>query len=383
MSAAMTTRMEDRMFQYLRFGVRILHKQSCLMFIGGLSLGVALCSAIYSIEQGAIAQKKENSVNSSSQNIHLLEAGKSVESEIKGGEVHIYQINLRSGESVSGDVVQRDINVTGFFPDGSKIRSYGSPRNERKTFEIVAEAPGVYRLEIKPANNGGTVVYKLRTMEVLPISERLQYVAPEKYQSPLMAALGKELQAGNKSAVEKFWQDIEQSGTPLVEPIEGDDKNFLVTFLWRATFETWNVLIVWRYGIDRPDDYKMRRFAKSNLWYKTVRLPRGARFYYLLSPNDRLVSGGKDAQREATAQIDPLNPRRSSNNPNLSKYDMASAYVAMRNPETFGNVLAQSGSFWWSPKRNEGEEPNWLARQFIESRKLPLRFYLEAGIFEN
>src|SRR5262245_42817400 len=383
MVAATTTKMEDRMFQYLRFGVRILHKQSVIMFIGALSLGVALCPAIYSVEQSVIAQGKDNSVNNSSQNVLLLEAGKSVEREIKVGEVHIYQISLRTGDFVWVDVVQRGIDVTGFLPDGSKIRSYGSPRNERKTFEIVAEAPGDYRLEIKTANNGGAVAYKLSTMEVLPFAERLQFVAPEKYQSPRLAALGKELLAGNKSAVDKFWQEVEQRGTPLIEPIEGDDKNVLVTFLWRATFETWNVLVVWKYGIDRPDDYKMRRFAKSNLWYKTVRLPRGARFYYLLSPNDRLVSGGKDAQREATAQIDPLNPRRSSNNPNLSKYDMASAYVAMRNPETFGNVLAQSGSFWWSPKRNEGEEPNWLARQFIESRKLPLRFYLEAGIFEN
>jgi enterochelin esterase-like enzyme len=522
------------MFQYLHFGVRILHKQSGLMFISALSLGIALCSAIYNVEHGVIAHGKDNSVNSSAQNVLLLEAGKSVEREIKGGDVHIYQINLRSGESVWGDVVQRDISITGFLPDGSTIRSYGSPRNERKTFEIVAEAPGMYRLEIKTANNGGAVVYKLRTMEILPIAERLQFVAPEKYQSPRLAALGKELLAGNKSALDKFWQEVEQRGTPLIEPVEGDDKNLLVTFLWRATFETWNVLVVWRYGIDRPDDYKMRCLANSNLWYKTLRLPKGARFYYLLSPNDRLVSGGKDAQREATAQFDPLNPHRSSNDPNLSKYDLvsiaelpgahpqewadrrpdvatgkvekhrfksallknqrdiaiytpanyqladagstpydllvlfdgpdyqsgipapvildnliaekriapliavlvsnailpgrnrelscnpqfaeflakelvpwvreryqvtgdpghvtvgglslgglAAAYVAMRNPETFGNVLAQSGSFWWAPKRNEGEEPNWLARQFIESPKLPLRFYLEAGIFEN
>jgi enterochelin esterase family protein len=55
----------------------------------------------------------------------------------------------------------------------------------------------------------------------------------------------------------------------------------------------------------------------------------------------------------------------------------------MRNPEAFGSVLAQSGSFWWSPKRDEGEEPNWISRQFIELPRLPLKFYLEAGTFEN
>jgi hypothetical protein len=65
--------------QYLRFGVRILHKQSVLMSTGALSLGVALCSAIYSVEQSVIAQGKDNSVYNYSQNVLLLEAGKSVE----------------------------------------------------------------------------------------------------------------------------------------------------------------------------------------------------------------------------------------------------------------------------------------------------------------
>jgi enterochelin esterase family protein len=70
----------------------------------------------------------------------------------------------------------------------------------------------------------------------------------------------------------------------------------------------------------------------------------------------------------------------------------------------FGNVLSQSGAFWWSPEHNGGvcggrcpekrgrrpdpdsedsrTEGNWLVQQFITSRKLPVRFYLEAGTFE-
>ena len=82
---------------------------------------------------------------------------------------------------------------------------------------------------------------------------------------------------------------------------------------------------------------------------------------------------------------------------------LASAYVALRHPEVFGNVLSQSGAFWWSPEHNGGvcgarcpetggrggdgnrdttTEGNFLVREFLARPKLPLRFYLTAGTFE-
>ncbi|HSS21010.1 MAG TPA: alpha/beta hydrolase-fold protein [Pyrinomonadaceae bacterium] len=82
---------------------------------------------------------------------------------------------------------------------------------------------------------------------------------------------------------------------------------------------------------------------------------------------------------------------------------LASAYVARRHPEVFGNVLSQSGAFWWSFEHNGGvcgsrcpesggrggdgardatTEGNIMAKQFLASPRLPLRFYLAAGTFE-
>jgi len=70
-----------------------------------------------------------------------------------------------------------------------------------------------------------------------------------------------------------------------------------------------------------------------------------------------------------------------------SRGGFASACAALWYPETFGNVLAQSGSFHIIPSSSgdtadSGSGPNWLARQFISSPKKPLRFYLEAGSAE-
>ena len=64
------------------------------------------------------------------------------------------------------------------------------------------------------------------------------------------------------------------------------------------------------------------------------------------------------------------------------------SYCALRYPEVFGNVLSQSGAFWYFPGWEDQEENNaapfgWLIRQFVTTRKLPIRFYLEAGLFEN
>jgi enterochelin esterase family protein len=65
---------------------------------------------------------------------------------------------------------------------------------------------------------------------------------------------------------------------------------------------------------------------------------------------------------------------------------LAAACAGLHHPEAFGNILSQSGSFFWVPGKNNSSpdtdadsEPNWVAKQFIASPKLPLRFYLDAG----
>jgi enterochelin esterase family protein len=48
--------------------------------------------------------------------------------------------------------------------------------------------------------------------------------------------------------------------------------------------------------------------------------------------------------------------------------------------EHLGNVLSQSGSFWWKP---DGDlEHEWLTRQFALKDKIKLKFYLEVGLLE-
>ncbi|MEV7009495.1 enterochelin esterase [Streptosporangium sp. NPDC051022] len=53
---------------------------------------------------------------------------------------------------------------------------------------------------------------------------------------------------------------------------------------------------------------------------------------------------------------------------------LTSSYAAFVAPERFGNVLSQSGSYWWSD-----EDPEWLTRRYERAPRLPVRLHVEVG----
>jgi enterochelin esterase-like enzyme len=59
---------------------------------------------------------------------------------------------------------------------------------------------------------------------------------------------------------------------------------------------------------------------------------------------------------------------------------LAAAFVALRHPELFGNVLSQSGAFMFSP--SDDPEPERLTRDLAIAPRRDVAFYLEAGIYE-
>lgn len=67
----------------------------------------------------------------------------------------------------------------------------------------------------------------------------------------------------------------------------------------------------------------------------------------------------------------------------------AAAFCALNHSEVIGGVLCQSGTFALTPdhpvrKPLRYDTPtNWLAKEYMKSEKLPLRFYLEVGLFER
>jgi enterochelin esterase-like enzyme len=131
--------------------------------------------------------------------------------------------------------------------------------------------------------------------------------------SPRLAALERAVASGDHAAVAEFWNGIAARGTPLVEPIPGNDREVLVTFLWRAAPGTTGVLVMSPVRTTRDlSEGAMTRLAETDVWFRTYQLRADLRFTYSLVPNPR---PGTTLQN-ADAVNDPLNPRRFTLPPN-------------------------------------------------------------------
>jgi enterochelin esterase family protein len=68
---------------------------------------------------------------------------------------------------------------------------------------------------------------------------------------------------------------------------------------------------------------------------------------------------------------------------------LASACAGLMHPETFGNILSLSGSYWYVPGWEKNfktlylGDSGWVMQQYAKSPKLPLRFYMEVGRYEG
>ena len=148
----------------------------------------------------------------------------------------------------------------------------------------------------------------------------------QRFESPRMAALKKEVDAGSHGAVDRFWLAIENEGAPIVEQSTVLASDNLVTFLWRGTEATRNILVLWYpYSMAKTADYSMVRLGNTDIWFRTVSIRHGARFVYQLSPNDPMTTDEESAQRAVTAQADPLNPHKWMNGPFSTKFEYLSA----------------------------------------------------------
>src|SRR5690348_1338706 len=104
---------------------------------------------------------------------------------------------------------------------------------------------------------------------------------PELAVSPKLTALQNELIAGNAAALEHFWREISEQGSPLIEPTE-DGEHAIVTLVCRAPLGTQTA------GVASPFSNRalsgqagenffagpvdaMTRLLDTELWYRAYR----------------------------------------------------------------------------------------------------------------
>lgn len=111
--------------------------------------------------------------------------------------------------------------------------------------------------------------------------------------SPRLAALSRHLRQGDSTALERFWQETAEQGTPLIEPLEKSRAFSLLTFVWRASSPAREVVLLSSLSEDEAGD-RLVHLRGSDLWYKTYRVRNDLRIIYRL-------------QVDGCIQVDPLN----------------------------------------------------------------------------
>jgi enterochelin esterase family protein len=234
----------------------------------------------------------------------VLEPGKTVSVVISLDDGAVARLTLTH---------QGRVDLVVSYPDGTRLRRLTAPQRETtRSVPIVADGGGgEYRID---ATNPGrdTARFELVVREIASLTDRLK---PDPWidsvVSPRIQALRHEIESG-RTNTDAFWSEAREHGTPLVERFDSDTAYQLVTFLWRAVHETRNVIV--KASFSDPvsaTDLALHRLADSDVWYRTYKLPRGSRFTYSLSPNDPMTEEGPRASdRDATMQMDPLNPKR-------------------------------------------------------------------------
>lgn len=253
----------------------------------------ALCLCLMTVHS-AFAQEK-------------LSVNQPVSQTVTAGVTNKYPIRLNDGDYVEVSLASQSgrVHLFVFNPDGSLMRGFDELSGGAKdNYAFAAEGAGVYSLSI--VNQGEQAAsYELTLQKIVSLNERFgpgEWSDPDP--SPRIQALRKQIASGQTNT-EGFWKEIAAQGTPLVEQFNAN--YWLVTFLWRAEHDTRRVMVTGSFNVPGPTPNNlMHRVRDSDVWYLTLKLPKGARFTYRLMPNNPPDS----ESTQATAQADSYNPKR-------------------------------------------------------------------------
>jgi enterochelin esterase family protein len=252
-----------------------------------------------------------------------LKLGQVRESRLSPGQAQSFVVSLGDGDfaQIGVDPRGQTLVVKTYDPSGKPFRGAELGPQEDK-LDLVAEAPGVYRVEVAAVDKRSTGTYTIALERVVTLAARL---APPKpvVESQRIRALRAAVERGDRESVNAFWEEVKKAGAPLIEPIAGDRENLAVTFLWRGKPDTRNVMVLWLpYAGVVPDEYLMARLGVTDVWYKTIKVDRKMRLAYTLAPNAarlRPFSLGIDADAvtmiATAARPDPLNLKRWRDDP--------------------------------------------------------------------
>ena len=307
-----------------------------------------------------------------------------IQGEATPGTPQTFTIALSAGDVVSGTLELLKGGAIAFEaidPGGRKLKDVHVDAPGRAEVGFAAAATATYQVRITRVHvedsPGASGLFLLHTAQVAPTVRMAgRNSSPVvRYESPRIIQLTKELQTDRDAALARFWAEVKGSGGQIVEAFDGRvvsgppipagadvvKQHVLVTFLWRESYHTANVLLRLPVPTDsRPDDYSMTRLPGSDVWYKSVLMPRGSRISYQLAPNHR------PDESDITSQADPLNPRLAwDDSPDISLLELEGA--------------PDEGAFRRKPAARGTLLPRQPFRSTILNGERPMRIYTPPG----
>jgi enterochelin esterase-like enzyme len=258
-----------------------------------------------------------------------LAPGQTLTGHAESGASVSYEVQLNAGDfiAIRLDHPSAPLNCKVFDDKGEWLRTFSGPAQTALNVVIAGDGAGTYRLEAASADPRSAVNFSVGILMTLPLSQRAFPAVPldSTILSPWLRTNADRI-ANGALTEEAFWQQPAAQGMPLIEPASPGGDLVLVTFLWRGGPDTRNVLVDWfPFALARPNDYAMARLGSSGIWYRTLSVRRNARFIYQLVPNDPFtIDQVGSGIRLASAQADPLNPRRLMPPDDTSRFDAQS-----------------------------------------------------------
>lgn len=209
----------------------------------------------------------------------------------------VYPLEAGTGDFVQGELLVQtgsaDLDL--LDAEGRPVRRLVEKGTGRNDFLFLAEKGAKLRVR----GTAESASYRLQiTKRIAPSGQVPPAIT---YLSPAIAALAKKIRAGGDTR--DFWNTIEASGTPLVEPAGEGMRT--VTFLYRGARKNVRIL-----GAPSADHDPLENLQGSDVWFKSYTLPDTSRLSYKLAPDVPDFPGTPRERRVAilaTAQADPLN----------------------------------------------------------------------------
>jgi enterochelin esterase-like enzyme len=231
-----------------------------------------------------------------------------VTAKLRAGEAHGYAVRFEAGACAFGSVTSDSSAELRVYDAGHRaLRRFAVSATRPQDFGFCVETTGDYALQLSARH--GPANYRLTLQSVLARQPTQTRAVAASFESPRLRALSARLQTGEGSSAE-FWQQIAREGSPLVEAL--DAQTYLVTFLWRGAPNTQAVSLSWPVWTFEFSNNTLGLLEGSDVWSKSVRMPRGTRMAYRFVVDPPLDTSPdhafEDRAQSAVTRSDPYNP---------------------------------------------------------------------------